>query len=209
MATYTDPTTIVTTSQPNAVQPSSVIILIGGFLMVLAAGFFFLQTSSTQRQTAATKTQIATKEAEIQTLASTANELASLNREAHNLHLLFDNKKVMPSILDMIAQRLHKDMAVTSIQITDKGALSLAGVVSDYVTYAKVYQAFNDSCGLQYFSTAKPSAVAKVVDAKTNVSYVSFTFDLVVQPNVMNAGSLNANPELLKKISECKPVQPS
>lgn len=188
MATYTDPTTIVSTGKPDPVQPATTILLTGGILAVLAGAFFFWQISATNAQAAKVRQAIATKEQQMAALEPTAQELERISNQAKNLHALFDTQKRWPNVLDAVASRLHKNMAVTAIQATDKGALIISGTVPDYLTYAKQFRAFTDAEGKKSFSSVRPTVISKV-EQKNGSSYITFTFTLTLQPAVLNAGS--------------------
>ncbi|HSI20564.1 MAG TPA: hypothetical protein VLA04_02535 [Verrucomicrobiae bacterium] len=190
MATYTDPTTIISPGKLDPVQPASLVMLVGGILSLLVAGGFFWQIHSTKAQSAVVQTEITKKQAELAALQPTADELKALSKQAQGLHTVFDTQKRWPSVLETFAKRLHKDLVVTSIQATNKGVVSVSGTVPDYTTYAKVFRAFTDTEGQKYFSAVRPVLVAKVVDADTGRNYVSFSFTLTLQPLVIDAGSL-------------------
>jgi hypothetical protein len=191
VATYTDPTTIVSTGKVDPVQSGALIVMVGGILAALVAGFFFLEIVLTNRQVTSTNNEIATKQQQLTKLQPTADQLSAIATESKDLHTVFDTQKRWVSVLDTFAQRLHKSMAVTSLQMSDKGTVVLAGIVPDYTTYAKVFQAFTDADGQKYFSVVKPTVVTKVNDVK-GASYISFTFNLALQPFVLNAGSAQA-----------------
>jgi hypothetical protein len=189
VATYTDPTTIVSPGKSDPVQPATVVVLIGGILTLLGAIGFFVMTMVTNHQIKTVEADITTKQIQVAKLQPTAEKLSALSDQAKGLHTIFDNQKRWESVLDMFALRLHKEMVVTSLQMNDKGSVVLAGTVPDYITYAKVFRAFTDAQGVTYFSSVKPTLVTKVNDAKLG-TYVSFTFSLGLQPAVLNKGSV-------------------
>ncbi len=190
MATYTDPTTIITPGKLDQVQLSSKVLLIGGILSILVAAGFFWQVRSTKAQITTTQAEISKTQAELTALKPTADELAVLSQQAKNLHTVFDTQKRWPAVLDTFAQRLHKDLVVTNIQATNKGTLSVTGTVPDYTTYAKVFRAFTDTEGQKYFSAVRPVSVAKIVDIEKGTNHVSFTFSLTLKPHVIDAGGI-------------------
>lgn len=190
MATYTDPTTIVSTGKPDPVLPGYVVLLVGGILSVLIGVGFFLQIMLIDRQITSTNQDATTKQQQLNALRPVADQLSELSTQAKDLHTLFDTQKRWEDVLNKVAERLHKDMAISSMQLTDKGAVTMAGIVPDYITYAKVFQAFTDTDGQKYFSAVRPTAVSRVVDPKGD--YISFTFNLTLQPAVLNTGSTQA-----------------
>ncbi len=196
MATYTDPTTIISTSKPDAVQAGPLILVLGGIIALVFAGFFFLQISSAKSEDTTVLAQIGTAQKNLDDLKPTAVQLASITAEAKGLHSIFDTQKRWPAVLDKFAERLEKDMAVTSLQMSDTGGVTLAGQVPDYETYAKVFQALTDAGGQTYFSSAKPAVVTKITTATG--SYITFTFTLNLQPLVLNKGSLKEVKEVTK-----------
>jgi hypothetical protein len=188
MATYTDPTTIISAGKPNMVLPGSVLVLLAGFLAILGAGGLYWQGMNVANQVTTTKAQAAATKAEADKLKSTAAQLEQLTRTARDLHIVFDTQKRWENVLDKMAERFHQNLVVTAIQLTDKGTVTLSGTVPDYFTYAKVFQAFTDKDGLTYFSTVRPTAVTRVATTG-NSSYISFSFVITLQPSVLNAGS--------------------
>lgn len=192
MATYTDPTTIVSTAKGEPVQPGSLVLLIGGVLTLVVALLFFADMALTNGRASSTEKDIASAQQQLNSLQSTADQLSTLSNQSKDLHSIFDTQKRWESVLDTFAQRLHKQMAVTSLQMSDKGTVTLGGIVPNYTVYAKMYQAFTDADGQKYFSVVKPTLVSKVNDAKGNLQYVTFTFDMALQPMVLNAGSTKA-----------------
>lgn len=195
MATYTDPTNIVSTGKAEPMQPGALVILVGGILATLFAVGFFVQSIVIDKQVTVTQSDIATKKQQLSDLNATATDLQALSNESKDLHSLFDNQKRWEAVLDKFSERLDKDMAVTSLQLSDKGTVSLSGIVPDYFTYAKVFQAFTDADGQKYFSVVRPTSVNKVYDGKsTSATYVTFSFNMTMQASVLNAGSFKATP---------------
>jgi hypothetical protein len=191
VASYTDPTTIVSTGKPDSIAPGIYIFLVGSILSAVLAAIFFFQSSTLANQVGEANARIAQKEQELASLKPTADELSNLTEEARGLHAIFDTQKRWPAVLGKVAERLHKQMTVTTLQVSSAGLMTLGGTVPDYLTYAKVYQAFTDTEGAKYFSAVKPVAVSKVEGAAGQPGYVSFTFSLTLLPPVLSAGGTN------------------
>jgi Tfp pilus assembly protein PilN len=192
VATYTDPTTIVSTGKAEPIQPAVKVLLAGSLLTILVAGVFAFQIVSSRREVLALSKDIVAARLELDKLAGTATELSELQQQAEGLRVVFASQKRWPAVLEKFSERLHRSMSVTSLQMTDKGQVALAGTVPDYETYAKVFNALTDTEGKKYFATAKPTSVAKVADPARRTSYVSFAFNLTLQPAVLNSGAYTA-----------------
>jgi hypothetical protein len=189
VATYTDPTTIVSTGNSEPVAPAIKIILIGSILTVLVAGFFYWEVMAARREAGNLNLAIAQLETELASLDKQANDIQRLATQAEGLKSIFSAQKRWPEVMNFFAQRLHKNMTVTSLLMVDSGQVTLSGTVPDYETYAKVYQAFTDCKGQKYFSSVRPLTVARSTEANGALSHVSFSFNLALQPFVLQRGS--------------------
>jgi Tfp pilus assembly protein PilN len=186
VATYTDPTIIQLGDKPR-ILTGAWLLLAAGILAFLAAGLFFFQSTRARAHTNTLTTEIAADNATLQTLQPTADALVQLDRTAKNLHILFDNQKRWEAILGTVEQRFYKNMVITTLQFSENGSVSFAGTTPTYTDYAKIFRSLTDADGTKYFSSAHPGAISKIDNKEKNISGVSFSFTLVLQPTITKA----------------------
>ena len=154
------------------------------------AGFFYWESASAKAKDATTKREVAKNQQDLDALHDTVTQLTSYGVLAEQFHALFDNQKDWDAVLAQIEKRLYKNMAVTSLQGTSAGALTISGTTSDYANYAKIYHSFTDPEASVYFTAVRPVSVAKVdkQDDKGNVSssVINFSFSMNLQPAILS-----------------------
>lgn len=160
------------------------LLLTAFFLSIAANAAFYalaaMANSATKKLTSDTTTQ----EKQLADLQSTQNELDTLSAQARSLHNLFNNQKNFDSVVATVQTRLYKKSAITTLQLTDKGELTLSGTVPSYEDYAKFYDSLIDSEGSLVFSKVRPTSVGKEEDGKETIVF-SFTTSLT--PIVLSA----------------------
>ena len=188
MATYSDPTQPISMDKEGKASLASVFVLLAGILAVLLALFLYWQTVSSLAEDKSVQKEIAVNQQKLAALQTTANELSSYDKLAKQLHTLFDNQKDWDVVLGRIQTRLYKRMAVTSLQATDQGVFTFAGITTDYSEYAKIYASLTDAEAGKYFTKVKPVSVAKVEtkDGNSTKTSINFAFSMSLQPSVMD-----------------------
>ncbi len=186
MPSYADPTIVQLDEKPR-VAPAAYIVLVAGILSVLAALGFMVMSMITQNKAKDLQTQISAAQAQLRALEPTANELTKLDRQATNLHTLFDNQKEWQFVFNHIENSLYKNMKISRVALDDRAKFTLGGTTKSYVDYAKIYQSLTDDVGKTFYSSVRPASITRINATDGSVDSVQFTFDLVLQPSVLNA----------------------
>lgn len=186
MSTYSDPT-VTSVNQSSRPQPLSVLVFVAGLLAVALAAFFYWQTTSDNSDTTSSNTTLSQEQAQIASLKPVSDQLTQYSATAQSLHSLLDNQKNWPTILDTIAAHLYKHMAVTTLQLSDQGTVTLTGTTSDFTDYAAIFTSLTSPDVAPYFSAVKPTGVSKTAasqDGKTP-EQISFGFDITLNPAIL------------------------
>ncbi len=206
MTTYTDPTIVQLGEKPR-LQIGTIFTLVAGVLAAVGVVGFVLLTSQVSANTEDLDKKSVQAERRLKELDSVAAQLTELDTMAKNLHGVFDNQKRWESVLGTVEQRFYRNMAITAMTFTDKGDLTFTGYAKDYTDYAKIFRSLSDKDGSRYFSLVKPGVIAKVksTGAKTAAAgsavlpdnYVTFSFTLTLQPNVLNSTAVLSLADLI------------
>jgi len=158
---YSDPTAIpnVVASTPlnvatNKLTVGSAIVAISGLAAIGLAIFLYLQVQQVNNKATSTATEAATTQQKVNLQQSVVTDLNHYKTVASNLDLLFKDQVRWEQVMTTLQGDLYKHMGIESLQIDDKGVVSLAGYVNTYVDYAKVY------AGLGIFANEKSAGVA-------------------------------------------------
>ena len=189
MATYSDPT-IIQFGDKRQVNVAAWLVLVAGVVSLLGAALFYVQKVRAVSATDTITAQIAQEQIQLNSLQSTADELTLRDHQAKDLQLLFNNQKNWNAVLGTLEQRFYKNMAISSLQLDDKGNMNFAASAPTYTDYAKIYSSLTDVSGSKYFATVVPSAVTKVDDKAKNTSQVNFSFALTLQKNILNTQAI-------------------
>jgi Tfp pilus assembly protein PilN len=179
---YTDASNPQRVLQPKR-KTAQWLMLLAFAISLLVHGVFFFLSAQAKSNTRKLEEDIAVAQADLSSLSSTATELKTLTSQARSLHALFAGQKNFDAVVSTIQTRLYKNSSVTTLQISDKGDVTITGVVPSYEDYAKFYESLTDKDGALYFSTVKPTSVGKGEDG----SDISFTFVAVLTPAVLKA----------------------
>lgn len=202
MPTYTDPTIIQLGDKPK-IQLSAWLFLCVGIVAVLGCGWLWYRTYAANQHSEELQSTIVTQDNELAKLKPVADSLITIGTQARSLQTLFSNQKRWEAVLGTLEKRLYTNMLVTDLQLDSKGQFVFSGVTPSFTDYAKLYTSLTDSTGLAYFSIVRPVSVTKVEDQETGESQVQFSFNLTLQPQVLNADAallltdLMANPTQL------------
>lgn len=204
MATYSDPT-IVQLGEHGKTQLGSILTLIAGIVALVGAAGFFAMTYMVKSQVTDTEAKLVTATAERATYDATAKDLVALDQTSKNLHSIFDTQKQWDKVLGTIEQRMYRNMAITSIQFTEKGDISFTGYTNTFEDYAKIMSSLTDANGQLYFSVVKPTAVSKIKLAPNTKplpgsapdNTIAFTFNAQLTPRVLSTVDVPALADLL------------
>ena len=196
MPIYSDPSVGAILETPRRITLGSVLVLVGGLIAIGGAGYMYYQVGTTNKKVAAVQADVATKQAELSQLKVYANQADTYKATAVDLHALFDGQKRWEAVLDAIGSHLYKHVAVSSIQVTDTGSMTLSGTTPTYADYAQLYASLTDAAGQKAFVNVRPTSISKVLSKSTSTDpkvlsslpfQVGFIFTMNIQPSILNA----------------------
>jgi Tfp pilus assembly protein PilN len=192
LATYTDPNSAPPSSaasSPLAVKPAiNPGIYLGFVAAIISLGFaayFYYQTVQVHAKDLQLQKSIQEQKTALQKLSPVADELTAYDLQGKQLHIIFDTQKRWEVILGRIEKRLYKNMAVTSMQITDQGQLTLSGTTPSYEEYAKMYSAFTSAEAKKYFLRVKPTTISKSDKLDAQQGKIAFTLIIKLNPTIL------------------------
>lgn len=187
MANYADPGTF-SVSQPTKLQPASLLVILAGIIAVSFAVFMFVQISSNTAASNNLDQSLATDSAQLAKLAPTATKIDNYDKLATSLRNLFQAQHRWEGVLGTIESKLYKNMKVTSLQVNDKGVITLSGATPNFTEYAKVYSSFLNEQTKTVISNVQVVSVAK--SEKKDASEVNFSFQGTLTAQALATGSL-------------------
>lgn len=191
MANYTDPT-VVSIAQSSTVQKGAIVALVGGILSLFIPAGFWLQIHTLQQDTTQSQKDLVTAQAELTGLSPVVDNLNKYNAQATGLHALFDNQRDWKAVLTSLDAYLYKPMMVSSLSITDQGAVALTGNVADYKAYAHLYTSLTDPSLSGYITALQVGSVTKTAATDGKKSEVDFSLTFTLGSNLLQAHNLQA-----------------
>jgi hypothetical protein len=185
VATYSDPTTIIPTGNPKAVELGPLLAIVAAVISVISVGFMFYMSYSTNAAVTTENQVVAKKQADLTKLKTVSDQATTYSTQATALHTIFDNQIRWNTAIVNLQTHLYKNMALTSLQLDDGANFSMKGYAPDYVSYAKLYRSLTDAEGAKYYINVKPVSVQKVTDKDTGVTTVQFTISMKLTKDIM------------------------
>lgn len=166
MANYADPNNLSVT-QPSKIQPGAVLVLIAGIVAICFCVGTYLYTTAVKGSTETVSAAINESNQKLADLTPVSDSLTQYNAMSMSLTNLFTTQKHWESVLHVIEGRLYKNMKVTSLQLNDKGEVTLTGITPNYTEYANVYSSLisehakEDITNVQVISVSQPNEQAE------------------------------------------------
>jgi hypothetical protein len=150
MSTYGEPgqggNQAITQTPHGATPLTFVYIGVGVLGILLNGGFEFFRFQAAQAAKSAA-TQTAVVQQEIATRKPFADQVTKYELYAVDLHSVFGQQVKWEGVLAQLEARMYRRSALSSIQITDKGEITLVGAAPNYVDYAKTYSSLTSEEG--------------------------------------------------------------